>query len=304
MAKIHEHIVAAAAAEICFARVHSDSTADMSKIALAQTNSNPFKDAAVDVRRVIEANLAGARVLIQQAADAGAHLLAFPEMFLGLFGPENKLQAAESLDGDIVAQFRQLAADKDIMLLLGSLYERNPEDPQRVYNTSVLIGADGVVLGAYRKQMLFDINLPEIRFKESDSISPGQQAAPVITTPIGNIGLSICFDLRFSHIYSDLRRRGAEIVFVPANFTVPTGQAHWQILLQARAIEGQFYVAAPAQIGRLSRNFNAYGHSLLIDPWGRIGARNESTTELIYAEVDLDLLRKVRQEIPLPQAME
>ena len=275
----------------------------MSKIALAQTNSNPFKDRPADVRQVIEANLTSAGALIQQAADAGADLLAFPEMFLGLFGPEKKRQAAESLEGDIVGRFRQYASEQNIMLLLGSLYEHNPQDPERVYNTSVLIGADGAVLGSYRKQMLFDIDLPEVRFKESDTIAPGEQAAPVIPTPIGNIGLSICFDLRFSHIYSDLRRRGAEIVFVPANFTVPTGQAHWHILLQARAIEGQFYVAAPAQIGRVSRNFNAYGHSLLIDPWGRICAQNETTTDLIFAEVDLDLLRRVRREIPMPQAM-
>ncbi len=275
----------------------------MSRIALAQTNSNPFPDRSADVREVMEANLRKAKTMIQEAAREGASMLAFPEMFLGLFGAEKKIQAAERLDGKTVDTFRQLAIENDMMLLLGSIYECNPSDPERVYNSSVLIGADGEVLGHYRKQMLFDIDLPKVKFKESDSICPGQQPAPVVATPIGNIGMTICFDLRFSHIYADLRRRGAEIVFVPANFTVPTGKAHWQILLQARAIESQFYICAPAQVGRVSRNFNAYGHSLLVDPWGRVNALNESDTGLVYGEVDLDLLGKVRLELPMPQGL-
>jgi len=275
----------------------------MSKIALAQTNSYPFADRRAEVRETIEANRAGSRALIREAAAAGADLVAFPEMFLGLLGPEKKLQVAEDLDGDLISGFREQAADLGIMLLLGSLYERNPDDPRRVYNTSVLIGADGRLLASYRKQMLFDIDLPQVSLRESDSIAPGHRAPPVVATAIGRIGLSICFDVRFSHLYSDLRRRGAEIVFIPSNFTVPTGKAHWQILLQARAIEGQFYVAAPAQVGRVSRNFNAYGHSMLVDPWGRINARMESGTGLLYGEVDLDLLQRVRRELPMPQAL-
>jgi predicted amidohydrolase len=273
----------------------------MTKIALAQTNSNPFPDRASEVGEVIDINLTRSKGLIRQAADEGASLLAFPEMFMGLFGPEKKSQAAQSLEGEMVSIFREQAAKQGIMLLLGSLYEANPNDPARVFNTSVLIGSDGTVLGSYRKQMLFNIDLPKIQFRESDSIAPGTLPAPVISTPIGNIGLTICFDLRFSNIYADLRSQGAQIVFVPSNFTVPTGKAHWQTLLQARAIEGQFYIAAPAQVGRVSRNFNAYGHSMLVDPWGRMNALIEDDTGLLYGEIDLDLLHKVRQELPMPQ---
>lgn len=274
----------------------------MSRIALAQTNSNPFQESPAGVHEVIDANLARTAKLIQEAASRGARLLAFPEMFLGVFGPDKKRHAAQSLDGALVSGFREQAASNGIMLLLGSIYEIDPDNSRRVFNTSVLIGAGGELLAAYRKRMLFDIDLPQVRFRESETISPGTEAPPVVATAIGKVGLSICFDVRFSHLYFDLRRRGAEIVFVPANFTVPTGKAHWRILLQARAIEGQFYVAAPAQVGRVSRNFNAYGHSMLVDPWGRICAEMETDTGLIYADVDLELLGKVRQELPMPQA--
>jgi predicted amidohydrolase len=261
----------------------------MTKIALAQTTSTDDFDA----------NLAVAEAMVVEAAENGAQLLAFPEVFLYLGGRKGKLEVAESLEGAIVSRFREAAARHKMMLLLGSLHERIPDDPSRVYNTSLLIDADGKVLATYRKLKLFDVALPTLTIKESDSIAPGDAAPPVVDTPIGKMGLTICFDLRFSDLYLDLRRRGAEIVFIPSNFTAPTGAAHWEVLIRARAVEGQFYVVAPAQTGQHNPKFTSYGHSMLVDPWGKVVAVAPPGPRVIYGDIDLAYLQKVRAELPM-----
>jgi predicted amidohydrolase len=186
-----------------------------------------------------------------------------------------------------------------MMLLLGSLHERIPDDPSRVYNTSVLIAANGDVLASYRKLKLFDVALPTLTIKESDSIAPGNAAPPLVDTPIGKLALTICFDLRFSDLYLNLRRRGAEIVFIPSNFTAPTGAAHWEVLIRARAVEGQFYVVAPAQTGKHNPKFTSFGHSMLVDPWGGVVALAPPGPGVIYGDIDLAYLAKVRAELPM-----
>jgi len=261
----------------------------MTKIALAQTTSTDDFDA----------NLAVAEAMVVEAAENGAQLLAFPEVFLYLGGRKGKLEVAESLDGAIVSRFREAAARHEMMLLLGSLHERIPDDSSRVYNTSLLIDADGEVLASYRKLKLFDVALPTLTIKESDSIVPGDAAPPVVDTPIGKLGLTICFDLRFSDLYLDLRRRGAEIVFIPSNFTAPTGAAHWEVLIRARAVEGQFYVVAPAQTGQHNPKFTSYGHSMLVDPWGKVVALAPPGPRVIYGDIDLAYLQQVRAELPM-----
>ena len=185
------------------------------------------------------------------------------------------------------------------MLLLGSIHERIPEDPSRVYNTSVLIAANGDLLASYRKLKLFDVELPNLKIRESDSIAPGDASPPVVDTPIGKLGLTICFDLRFSDLYLDLRRRGAEIVCIPSNFTEPTGAAHWEVLLRARAVEGQFFVVAPAQTGQHNPKYTSYGHSMLVDPWGHIVAEAPPGPGLIYGDISLAYLEEVRAKLPM-----
>lgn len=261
----------------------------MTKIALAQTTSTSDFDANLEV----------ARAMVEEAADNGAALLAFPEVFLYLGGRKGKLAIAETLDGALVARFREAAARHGMMLLLGSIHERIPEDAARVYNTSVLIADNGDVLASYRKLKLFDVSLPELTIKESDTIAPGDALPPVVQTPVGRLGLTICFDLRFSDLYLDLRRRGAEIVFVPSNFTAPTGAAHWEVLLRARAVEGQFFVAAPAQTGEHNPKYTSYGHSMLVDPWGEVLALAPPGPGLTYSEIDLARLGRVRAELPM-----
>jgi predicted amidohydrolase len=261
----------------------------MSKIALAQTTSTDD----------IDANLAVADRMVIEAAGNGAALLAFPEIFLYLGGYKGKLAIAEPLDGAIVSRFREAAARHGMMLLLGSIHERIPEDPSRVYNTSVLIAANGDVLASYRKLKLFDVALPRLKIKESDSIAPGDAPPPVVDTPIGKLGLTICFDLRFSDLYLDLRRRGAEIVFIPSNFTAPTGAAHWEVLVRARAVEGQFFVVAPAQTGEHNPKYTSYGHSMLVDPWGEVVAVAPPGPGLTYGDINLAYLEEVRNKVPM-----
>ena len=261
----------------------------MTRIALAQTTSTDD----------FVANLEVAEAMVEEAAGNDAAMLAFPEIFLYLGGRQGKLAVAQSLDGDIVGRFREAAARHGMMLLLGSIHERIPDDPERVYNTSVLIGDDGELLASYRKLKLFDVTLPEVTIKESDTIAAGDAPPPVVETPIGKLGLTICFDLRFSDLYLDLRRRGAEIVFIPSNFTAPTGAAHWEVLLRARAVEGQYFVVAPAQTGRHNPRYESYGHSMIVDPWGEVLAMAPPGPGLVYGEIDLARLERVRAQIPM-----
>ncbi|MDH3317264.1 MAG: carbon-nitrogen hydrolase family protein, partial [Gammaproteobacteria bacterium] len=206
---------------------------------------------------------------------------------------------AETLDGPTVGRFRDAARRHRMMILLGSIHERSEAESDRVYNTSVLIDRDGEIAGVYRKLKLFDVDLPHLRIRESETIIPGSDPPPVVSTDIGRIGLTICFDLRFPDLYLDLRARGAEIVFVPSNFTAPTGEAHWSVLLRARAIENQFYVAAPAQAGQHNRKYRSYGHTLLVDPWGRVLLEANDAVGLSLVDTDPETLVRVRRELPM-----
>ncbi len=260
-----------------------------SRIALAQTTTTED----------FQANLAEALRRVDEAAAGGAQLVAFPEVFLYLGGRQGKLEHAASVDGPLVAQFRAAAARHGMMILLGSMHERIPGRDDKVFNTSVLIDATGEVLATYRKLKLFDVELPGLTIKESDTIEVGDALPPVVDTPIGRVGLTICFDLRFPDLYQHLRRKGAEVVFAPSNFTAPTGAVHWETLLRARALENQVYLAAPAQWGKHNPKFSSWGHSALVDPWGTVCALAPERTGLTFAEIDLEYLQQVRRELPM-----
>ena len=247
----------------------------------------------------VAANLDCAFSLLEEAVAGGARLLAYPEVFACIAGREEKLAAAEALDGRIVSAFRERAARHGLMILLGSLHERIPGNAARVHNTSVLIGEDGATLARYRKCKLFDVDLPGVRIRESDTIEAGVEPPPVVESPIGRVALTICFDLRFSEIYRDLRTRGAEIVCVPSNFTAPTGAAHWEVLLRARAIESQVFVLAPAQEGRHNPRYRSHGHTMAVDPWGRVLAERAAGVGLVWADIDLGVLQDVRAKLPM-----
>ena len=262
-----------------------------SSIAIAQTTSTSD----------FEANLAFADRMVEEAAAAGADLLAFPEVFLFVGGRRGKLEVAEPLHGPVVSRYREAAARHGMHILLGSLHERIPGEDDRVHNTSVLIADDGAVLAHYRKVKLFDVDLPSVTIRESDTIVAGTEPPPVVETKLGRIGLSICFDLRYPSLYAHQRRQGAEILCIPSNFTFATGAAHWDVLLRARAVETQCYVLAPAQWGKHNEKYTSWGHSCLVDPWGSVVALAPEATGLVLAPIDLDYLARVRRHLPMTE---
>jgi predicted amidohydrolase len=258
------------------------------------------------------ANWEAARGLIERAAASGARLVATPENTNYLGPHEEKVRRAEPLDGPTVGRFAELARRLGIHLLLGSFNERSDE-PARCHNTSVLLGPVGEVLASYRKLHLFDVDIPGgVRFAESATCKPGAlEARPdrppaglvVAATPLGRIGLTICYDLRFGELYRRLADLGADILAVPSAFTLATGKDHWEPLLRARAIENQCWVLAPAQHGRHDDGGlrESYGHAMIVDPWGLPVAVAPDGPGLALAEIDLERVARVRSAIPVRQ---
>ncbi|MCZ6669506.1 MAG: carbon-nitrogen hydrolase family protein [Acidobacteria bacterium] len=244
-----------------------------------------------------DGNLALAEKLFRRAASSGADLVAFPENFTYLHSEGGKNPFAEDLRGEMLARLRGWAREMGCFLLAGSLPERIP-GRTRVFNTSVLISPGGRMVANYRKIHLFDIDLPgRVSLKESSTVAPGNRAV-VASTPLGKLGLSICYDLRFPELYRRLARKGAQVIFVPSAFTAYTGRSHWMPLLRARAIENQCWVVAPAQVGRHSRGRESYGHTVILDPWGDVVALKKTGQGLACAEIDLERLRKIRSSLP------
>ncbi len=238
--------------------------------------------------------------LIRRAAGYGAKFVATPEAANYLGPHAEKVRLAEPLTGPTVQAFARLAAELEIHLLVGSVNERS-DDPQRCYNTSVFLGRNGRIIQSYRKIHLFDVDVsPDVRFLESDTTVPGSEVR-VAETELGVFGLSICYDLRFPEMYRMLAERGATVMMVPSAFTATTGKDHWRVLLQARAIETQSYVIAPAQHGEHDDEGlrHSYGHSMIIDPWGQVVATVSDGTGIALAEIELDRVAKVRQGMPV-----
>jgi predicted amidohydrolase len=243
------------------------------------------------------ANLETARRLVHQAADLGAKLIALPENFSWM-GPERERPAAaEPLTGPTLTQMSALAGELSVTLLAGSILETGAPGG-RLYNTSVLFDERGKSLAVYRKIHLFDVDIGDgATYRESAAVAPGSE--PVVAdTPVGRVGLSICYDLRFPELYRRLVSEGAVLLTVPAAFTLMTGKDHWEVLLRARAIENQCYVLAPAQSGQHSERRMTYGHSMLVDPWGLVVSCASDGEGLAVGTVDLELLRKVRRNLP------
>ncbi len=192
----------------------------------------------------------------------------------------------------------ELARRHRLVLLLGSLPERIPGD-ERIHNTSVLLGTDGARLAVYRKIHLFDIDLPGMEpLKESKSVAPGSELV-VAETPMGALGLSICYDLRFPELYRELTRRGARVLAVPSAFTERTGKDHWELLLRARAVENLAYVVAAAQVGDHGRGRASHGHAMIVDPWGAILAQVAGGEGVALAELDFERQDRLRRELPV-----
>jgi deaminated glutathione amidase len=262
----------------------------MGKVAAIQMTSS----------HIVADNLAAAGVLLREAKDLGADIACLPEnfSFIGLRDAD-KLQVAEADGAGAVQSFLSESARKLKMWILGGTIVIRGDTPSRVANSSLLIDAAGTRVARYDKIHLFDVAIPgrDEQYRESTHVMPGRE--PVIAdTPVGKLGLSVCYDMRFPELYRDLVSRGAEWLAMPAAFTVPTGRAHWETLLRARAIENLCYVVAPAQAGTHTSGRETYGDSLIVDYWGQVLSRLAKGTGVITAEIDLAKEAETRARFP------
>jgi len=258
------------------------------RVAAVQLNSNGDK----------ARNLAAAERLVRAAAAGGAELVALPEKWNHLAAGEEMAAQAEPLDGPSLAAARGWARELGVHLLAGSIAERNAEAGKgRAFNASVLIGPGGADLAVYRKIHMFDVEAGGVAYRESDHETPGEE---IVSAPVGGVelGMSVCYDLRFPELYRILAVRGARLLAVPAAFTAATGRDHWLPLLRARAIENQAFVIAPDQFGEAPPHYSSHGRSAIVDPWGVVLATAPDGEGFAAAELDLAAQERIREQLP------
>lgn len=247
----------------------------------------------------LKKNLEKSLFYLEKSIEVGAKVISLPEVFNYIGDLNSKeIKYAQNLNSELISTLKKICKKNKIFLITGSFHEEI-ENKSKKYNTSLLIDDNGNILNEYRKIHLFDASFSKENYKESDDFLGGDiEQIKVTDTPYGKIGLSICYDLRFPELYRELSNLGAEIVFVPAAFTMRTGKEHWEILLRARAIENQVYIVAPNQFGFHNEQKESYGNSMIIDPWGKVIARASDKEGIIWAEIDLNYLKEVRTSIP------
>ncbi|MCP4597268.1 carbon-nitrogen hydrolase family protein [Neptuniibacter sp.] len=272
----------------------------MAKVAVAQMLSGED----------LEENLQQAGFLAEEAVEQSADLLLLPENFAML---DSKalitLAKTEQESGKIQEFIANLAKQHGLWVIAGSvplLCAEADSGEEKVYASCLVYDDQGQLQARYDKIHLFDVDVADAHssYRESDFIQHGKDLV-VVSTPFGNIGLSICYDLRFPEQFQKLRNMGAEILTVPSAFTYVTGQAHWEVLLRSRAIENQCYVLAANQGGQHSKSRQSWGHSMIVDPWGEvIEEREQPGPGLVVADVDLNLLHEKRKAMPVQQHRE
>ena len=259
------------------------------RVAAIQMTSTPDK----------QHNLREAHHFLLAALEKDVRLVAFPENFSLLTASSREyLEGSETLRGVTVESLQEWAAEYDIWILAGSIPLKIKNDAKRVTNTSLLISPEGEIKARYDKIHLFDAFIKgDQKYKESSHIQAGRR---VINGEVDEIpvGLSICYDLRFPELYRAQSEKGAEILFVPSAFTPLTGQAHWDILTRARAVENQAYLVAPAQTGSPYPGRTTYGHTRIVDTWGRVIAERPRGPGVVWADLNFEELNRIRTELP------
>lgn len=247
----------------------------------------------------VEANLALAENLVQQAADAGAKFVVLPENFaLMAVSHEQRLSVAEKLGcGPIQTALGDWSRRFGVFLVAGTVPLQGA-DPNRVRAANLVFNEKGQCVARYDKIHLFDVDLgDQERYRESLAFEPGSEPV-TIATSWATVGLSVCYDIRFPELYRRLVGAGAQLFTVPAAFTIPTGEAHWEVLLRARAIENSCYVVAAAQVGHHENGRTTYGHSMIVDPWGKVVSSQVSGCGIVLAPYAPDYLDEVRKRLP------
>ena len=244
--------------------------------------------------------------LVRRARDGGADLVLTPEN-TGLTEPIGKLRRAKARDESnhpVLAALRDVARETGVWLLIGSLAvdvsgePGIPKDETRLANRSYLIDPSGAVVAHYDKIHMFDVDLAGGEsYRESNAFRPGGRTV-LVDTPWGVLGMTVCYDLRFPQLYRTLAQAGADFLTIPSAFTIPTGKAHWQVLMRARAIENGCFVFAPAQWGEHAEGRRTYGHSLIVDPWGEVLADAGEGVGIVSARIDVEAIAKARRMVP------
>jgi deaminated glutathione amidase len=243
-----------------------------------------------------ERNLEVAERLVRGAAADGARLVVLPEKWTVL-GPGQAIRAsAEPLDGPALSAAAGWARELGIFLVAGSVPEVVP-DQEKLGNTSVMLGPDGERLAIYRKIHMFDVEVGDVTYRESEHEQAGDRIEVADADGAG-IGLTICYDLRFPELYRILAVRGARVITVPSAFTERTGRDHWDVLIRARAIENQVFVVAAGQIGEAPPHYRSYGRSMIVDPWGVVLAQAPDTECFVAADLDFESQDRVRERLP------
>jgi predicted amidohydrolase len=256
------------------------------RAAAVQLNSTADKDR----------NRATAERLVHAAAVDGAELVVLPEKWSILGDPDALRAGAEPLDGPTLAAAAGWARELGIHLVAGSVAERL-DDGDRLANTSVLFGPDGERIAVYRKIHMFDVDVGGVAYRESATEDPGEE---IVTAPAGEVelGLAICYDVRFPELMRILGVRGAQVIALPAAFTRPTGGGHWEVLVRARAIENQLFMVASGQIGEAPPHYDSWGHSMIVDPWGRVLAEAPDEECFVAADLDFAEQERIRKSLP------
>ncbi|MBD2166622.1 carbon-nitrogen hydrolase family protein [Calothrix membranacea FACHB-236] len=261
----------------------------------------PYLAAAIQLTSVpdLYKNLAQAEELIELAVRRGAELVSLPENFSFMGEEKDKLAQAEAIARESEIFLKKMAQRFQVTILGGS-FPVPVENTSKFYNTTILVDSNGQELSRYYKVHLFDVNVPDGNtYQESSTVMAGKQLPPVyFSENLGNLGLSICYDVRFPELYRHLAHKGADVIFVPAAFTAFTGKDHWQTLLQARAIENTCYMIAPAQTGTHYARRQTHGHAMIIDPWGTILADAGEKPGIAIAEIRPTRLEQVRRQMP------
>jgi len=257
------------------------------RAAAVQLTSTPDRDR----------NLATADRLTREAAAAGAELVVLPEKWPVLGAPEDIVAGAEPIDGPALQWAAATARELGIDLVAGSIAER-VTGADRGSNTSVHFGPDGEEKAVYRKVHMFDVEVGGTTYRESENEAPGEEIVVSETAQGVELGMSICYDLRFPELYRILAVRGARILLVPAAFTLATTREHWEVLLRARAIEDQAFVIAANQVGEHAKGYRSGGRSMIVDPWGVVLAQAPDKETFVLAELDLERQAEIRRTLP------
>lgn len=242
-------------------------------------------------------NLKKAVTMLQRCKQSGANIAVLPEMFNCPYDTGRFAEYAENIENsETVSVISAAAKYNDIYVFAGSIPEICDG---HIYNTSVVFDRTGSIIGKHRKIHLFDVDIKNgIRFKESEVLSNGNQIT-VIDTEYCKIGVAICFDMRFSELYSEMSKAGAKIIITPAAFNMTTGPAHWELLIRARALDNQVFHAAVSPARNSEASYVAYGNSMLCDPWGKVISSANETEQIVLADIDMDMVDSIRTQIPV-----